>query len=144
MIEYGPAKPSRPGRLRPLSTPNLPAKIIPTKNDSINRHTTIKQTTCNNNNSSTNDDNHTNNITYPDQDSSTRNITSGKSPTDTRIPSLKIEILLDSDPLRSRILVRRLAVPACLPTYPECQPSSCSSSMRHLLGWLRPGWLKMP
>ena len=35
---------------------------------------------------------------------------SGKSPMDMRIPPLKIKIMLDSNPLKSRILVRRLAV----------------------------------
>ena len=34
----------------------------------------------------------------------------GKSPMDSRIPPLEVEILLGSDPLKSRILVRRLAV----------------------------------
>ena len=38
--------------------------------------------------------------------------TSGKFPVDMRIPSLKIKILLGSTPLKSRILVRRLAVAA--------------------------------
>ena len=34
-------------------------------------------------------------------------------PMDMRIPPLKLKILLESSPLRSRILVRRLAVPSC-------------------------------
>ena len=34
----------------------------------------------------------------------------GKSPMDMRIPPLSIKIMLESDPLKSRILVRRLAV----------------------------------
>ena len=37
---------------------------------------------------------------------------SGKLPTDMRIPPLKIKIMLESNPLKSRILVRRLAISA--------------------------------
>ena len=39
---------------------------------------------------------------------------SGKFPVDVRFPPLNIEIMLESDPLKSRILVRRLAVPDVL------------------------------
>ena len=35
---------------------------------------------------------------------------SGKFPLDMRIPALKLKILLESNPLKSRILVRRLAI----------------------------------
>ena len=41
---------------------------------------------------------------------------SGKSPLGLGIPSLNIKILLESNPLKSRILVRRLAVRRSLPT----------------------------
>ena len=37
--------------------------------------------------------------------------TSGKHSTDMRIPPLKMKVLLESDPLKSRILVRRSVVP---------------------------------
>ena len=53
-------------------TPNLPAKIVPTKTPWLKL--------------------------------------SGRFPMDLRIPPLKLKILLESSPLKSRILVRRLAV----------------------------------
>ena len=43
---------------------------------------------------------------------------SGEIPMDMRIPPLKIQIMLESNPLKSRILVRRLAVPLRSDTHP--------------------------
>ena len=41
----------------------------------------------------------------------------GKSPMDMRCPPLKLEILLESNPLKSRILVRRLAASRLIVSY---------------------------
>ena len=51
----------------------------------------------------------------------------GKFPVGMRIPPLKIQILLESNPLKSRILVRRLAVPASVKGTPLfCEPWPCN------------------
>ena len=68
---------------------------------------------------------------------------SWKSPMDMRTPPLQIKILLESNPLRSRILVRRLAVPRSQVAHVWSGPSD-SPRIRNLLGWLRLGWLKLP
>ena len=56
---------------------------------------------------------------------------SGKTPMDMRIPPLKTKIMLESNPLKSRILVRRLAVlqrcVVCLSTVSRSSASDGSS-----------------
>ena len=68
-------------------------------------------------------------------------------------PPLKIKILLESNPPRSRILVRRLAALIAQQhtqraQNAEAQEQICSKGvsnyMRNVFGWLRLGWLKIP
>ena len=69
---------------------------------------------------------------------------SGKFPMDIRIPPLKIKILLESNPLKSRILVRRLAVPVSNVLHTvvrfvqildnPCSPFRMSSFIPHVAG----------
>ena len=56
-----------------------------------------------------------------------------------RVPTLKLKVMIESDPLTSRILVRRLAAPA-----PPPRPRHPTRNLGHELGQALIGSIKWP